>query len=148
MYQVTVQTFNKKGKEMVDHITVSLGEMDEPGYDDAMHQLTDLLFGLDVDYDDVDGDGDIAVDDMLISASENEPFEMTLEGKTYLQNIRKRITTYVRCSRKAAPFLCCGKVFAKSEFVILGRPTRIASDIEINYNKENNRISLWLQTTF
>ena len=54
MYQVTVQTFNKKGKEMVDHITVSLGEMDEPGYDDAMHQLTDLLFGLDVDYDDVE----------------------------------------------------------------------------------------------
>ena len=87
MYQVTVQTFNKKGKEMVDHITVSVGEMDEPGYDDAMHQLTDLLFGLDVDYDDVDGDGDIAVDDMLISASENEPFEMTLEGKKHIYKI-------------------------------------------------------------
>lgn len=84
MYQVSVQTYNKKGKEMVDHITIPLGSMEDEGYDEALRQLSDLLFGLDVDYDDVEGDGDIVVDDMLISASEGEPFEKTLEGKKHL----------------------------------------------------------------
>lgn len=87
MYQITVQTYNKKGKEMVDHISIPVGDMDAPGFDDAMHRLTDLLFGLDVDYDDIEGDGDIVVDDMLISASENEPFEKTLEGKKHIYKI-------------------------------------------------------------
>ena len=87
MYQITVQTYNKKGKEMVDHISVPVGSIDDPGFDDAMHRLTDLLFGLDVDYDDIEGDEDIVVDDMLISASENEPFEKTLEGKKHIYKI-------------------------------------------------------------
>ena len=87
MYQVSVQTYNKKGKEMVDHITIPLGSMEDEGYDEALRQLSDLLFGLDVDYDDVEGDGDIVVGDMLISASEGEPFEKTLEGKKHLYKI-------------------------------------------------------------
>ena len=87
MYQVSVQTYNKKGKEMVDHITITLGSMEDEGYDEALSRLSDLLFGLDVDYDDVGGDGDIIVDDMLISASESEPFEKTLEGKKHLYKI-------------------------------------------------------------
>ena len=87
MYQVSVQTYNKKGKEMVDHITIPLGSMEDEGYDEALRQLSDLLFGLDVDYDHVEGDGDIVVDDMLISASEGEPFEKTLEGKNHLYKI-------------------------------------------------------------
>ena len=87
MYQITVQTYNKKGKEMVDHISIPVGDMDDPGFDDAMHRLTDLLFGLDVDYDDIEGDGDIVVDVMLISATENEHFEKTLEGKKHIYKI-------------------------------------------------------------
>ena len=87
MYQVSVQTYNKKGKEMVDHITITLGSMEDEGYDEALSRLSDLLFGLDVDYDDVEGDGDIIVDDMLISASESEAFEKTLEGKKHLYKI-------------------------------------------------------------
>ncbi len=87
MYQVSVQTYNKKGKEMVDHMTIPLGSVEDEGYDEALGQLSDLLFGLDVDYDDVEGDGDIVVDDMLISASEGEPFEKTLEGKKHLYKI-------------------------------------------------------------
>ena len=83
MYQVNVQTYNKKGKEMVDHMTLNLGAMDDEG----LSRLSDLLFGLDVDYDDVEGDGDIVVDDMLISASEGEPFEKTLEGKKHIYKI-------------------------------------------------------------
>ena len=87
MYQVNVQTYNKKGKEMVDHMTLNLGAMDDEGYDEALSRLSDLIFGLDVDYDDVEGDGDIVVDDMLISASEGEPFEKTLEGKKHIYKI-------------------------------------------------------------
>ena len=44
MYQVSVQTYNKKGKEMVDHITIPLGSMEDEGYDVALRQLSDLLF--------------------------------------------------------------------------------------------------------
>ena len=87
MYQVSVQTYNKKGKEMVDHITVVLGSVDDDSYDEGLSRLSDLLFGLDVDYDDVEGDGDIVVDDMLISASEGEPFQKTLVGKKHLYKI-------------------------------------------------------------
>lgn len=87
MYQISVQTYNKKGKEMIDHISITLGTMDDEGYDEALSRLSDLLFGLDVDYDDVEGDGDIIVDDMLISASEGEPFEKTLEGKKHIYKI-------------------------------------------------------------
>lgn len=87
MYQVTVQTFNKKNKEMLDHMALVLDAADEAGRDEAMHRLADLLFGLDVDYDDVEGDGDIVVDDMLIAASENEPFEVTLEGEKHMYKI-------------------------------------------------------------
>ena len=53
MYQVSVQTYNKKGKEMVDHITITLGSMEDEGYDEALSRLSDLLFGLDVDYDEM-----------------------------------------------------------------------------------------------
>ena len=49
MYQVSVQTYNKKGKEMVDHITITLGSMEDEGYDEALSRLSDLLFGLDVE---------------------------------------------------------------------------------------------------
>ena len=86
MYQVTVQTFNKKGKEMIDHITIPMGSMDDSGFDEAMHRLSELLFGLDMDFDE-DEDGDIMIDDMLISASENEPFEKTMEGKKHIYKV-------------------------------------------------------------
>ena len=47
MYQVSVQTYNKKGKEMVDHISITLGSMEDEGYAEGLNRLSDLLFGLD-----------------------------------------------------------------------------------------------------
>jgi hypothetical protein len=87
MYQVSVETYNKKGKEMVDHIKITLGDIDSQEYEEGLHHLSDLLFGLDVEYDDIEGDGDVVVDDMLISASEEEPFERTLTGKKHIYKI-------------------------------------------------------------
>ena len=87
MYQVTVQTYNKKGKVMVDQLTITLGEFDDQDYDTGMRQLEELLFGLDVEYDDIEGDGDMIIDDMLMSASEEEPFEQVLEGRKHIYKI-------------------------------------------------------------
>ena len=86
MYQVTVQTFNKKRKEMVDQITISMGSMEDAEFDEGMHRLSELLFGLDMDFD-ADEDGDIVIDDMLISASENEPFEKSLIGNKHTYKV-------------------------------------------------------------
>ena len=79
MYQVSVQTYNKKGKEMVDHITITLGSMEDEGYDEALSRLSDLLFGLDVDYDDP-LDGGVYEESIY-------KVEKTLEGKKHLYKI-------------------------------------------------------------
>lgn len=52
-------------------------------YNDAMEKLSDELFGLDLDFDLVAGEGDIVVDDILISVAEEENFEQRLDGKRY-----------------------------------------------------------------
>ena len=82
MYQVTVETYSKKEKELIDQLTIELED-----FDTGMRQLEDLLYGLDVEYDDIEGDGDMIVDDMLMCASEEEPFEEILEGKKCIYKI-------------------------------------------------------------
>ena len=82
MYQVTVETFSKKGKELIDQLTIVLED-----FDTGMRQLEDLLYGLDVEYDDIEGDGDMIVDDMLMCASEEEEFVEILEGKKCIYKI-------------------------------------------------------------
>lgn len=82
MYQVTVETYKKKGKELIDQITISLED-----FDTGMRRLEDLLYGLDVEYDDIEGDGDMIIDDMLMCASEEESFEEILEGRKHIYKI-------------------------------------------------------------
>ena len=82
MYQVTVETYSKKEKELMDQLTIELED-----FDTGMRQLEDLLYGLDVEYDDIEGDGDMIVDDMLMCASEEEEFVEVLEGKKYIYKI-------------------------------------------------------------
>lgn len=90
MYQVTVETYHKKSKELVDQMTIPLGDFDDQDFDTGMHRLEDLLFGLDVEYDDIEGDGDMVIDDMLICASEEENFEEVIEGKKHIYKIYGR----------------------------------------------------------
>ena len=82
MYQVTVETYSKKGKELIDQLTVALDD-----FDTGVRQLEDLLYGLEVEYDDIEGDGDMIVDDMVMCASEEEEFIEVLEGNKYIYKI-------------------------------------------------------------
>ena len=82
MYQVTLETYAKKGKEMIDQVIVRLDD-----FDTGMRQLEDLLYGLEVEYDDIEGDGDMIIDDMLMCASEEEEFTEVLEGGKYIYKV-------------------------------------------------------------
>ena len=82
MYQVTLETYTKKGKEMIDQVSISLDD-----FDTGIRRLEDLLYGLDVEYDDIEGDGDMVIDDMLMCASEEEEFIEVLEGKKHIYKI-------------------------------------------------------------
>ena len=82
MYQVTVETYSKKTKELMDQLTIELDD-----FDTGMRQLEDVLYGLDVEYDDIEGDGDMIIDDMLMCASEEEEFTEILEGNKYIYKI-------------------------------------------------------------
>ena len=44
-------------------------------------KLADVLFGLDIDFDTVEGEGDIMVDDILIAVSEEEEFFKKIGGR-------------------------------------------------------------------
>lgn len=79
MYKVTVIESNKKSKKK-NTWEFMLGDMDTPEYDRMMAEISDTLYNMDLEYNDVDGDGDMAVDDMLISISEEEDFERQMHG--------------------------------------------------------------------
>ncbi len=86
MYNVYVESLNKKTNEK-ETKEYQLGEMDTPEYDHMLGELSDVLFSLDIEFDDVEGDGDMAIDDIMISISEEEDFEKTLDGKKEVYKI-------------------------------------------------------------
>lgn len=79
MYKVLVTTIHKKSKKKTVQEFVP-GAMDTPEYDAVMAKISDVLFDMDLEFNDIDGDGDMAVDDMLISISEEETFERRMQG--------------------------------------------------------------------
>ena len=83
MYTVTIET-NKKVKSQTQ--TYQLGEFDTEAYDMTMSEISDVLYELEMDFDVIDGDGDMAIDDILIAISEEETFEHRLKGRgvTYI----------------------------------------------------------------
>lgn len=80
MYQVTLETVGK-GKVQSKKETYVMGTVDTPEYAEAMEKLADVLFGLDIDFDTVEGEGDIMVDDILIAVSEEEEFFKKIGGR-------------------------------------------------------------------
>ena len=58
MYQVTLETM-KKGNSQKEKQTFVLGEADTSEYAAAMENLADILFGLDIDFDDVKDEPDM-----------------------------------------------------------------------------------------
>lgn len=83
MYTVTIETI-KKAKSQTQ--TYQLGEFDTEAYDMTMSEISDVLYELEMDFDVIDGDGDMAIDDILIAISEEETFEHRLKGRgvTYI----------------------------------------------------------------
>lgn len=79
MYKVILTTIHKKSKKKTVQEFI-LGAMDTPEYDKMMADISDVLYDMDLEFNDIDGDGDMAVDDMLISISEEEHFERRMAG--------------------------------------------------------------------
>ena len=80
MYIVQLTTINKKTKKK-DVREFILDAMDTPEYNASMAEISDALYDMDLEYNDIDGDGDMAIDDMLISISEEEHFERRMQGR-------------------------------------------------------------------
>ena len=91
MYKVEIHVQEKGRKEKKE--TFVIGDIDSSAYHDEMNAVSDYLYGLDIPFD-VDADGDMMIDDILISLSEEEDFEQSFTaGKTtYLVQGRKRIS--------------------------------------------------------
>lgn len=87
MYRVQFTALNKKNKKK-DTKVFTLGDVDTPEYDAIMGEIADILYDMDLEYNDIDGDGDMAVDDMLISISDEEDFEKKMQGKQVEYYIR------------------------------------------------------------
>jgi hypothetical protein len=79
MFKVKVIT-GKKGSKAVSEQEFLLDAANETSYRQVMRALSDCLYDTDLDFD-VDEDGDMVIDDILLNVSEETPFEETLEGK-------------------------------------------------------------------
>lgn len=80
MYKVEIHVQEKGSKEKKE--TFVIGDIDSSAYHDEMNAVSDYLYGLDIPFD-VDADGDMMIDDILISLSEEEDFEQSFTaGKT------------------------------------------------------------------
>lgn len=87
MYKVYFTAIEKKNKNKETKEFI-LGEVDTPEYDEVMDEISRTLYDMDLVYNDIDGDGDMAIDDMLISISEEEDFEKMMEGKKFAYHIK------------------------------------------------------------
>lgn len=84
MYKVIVKVQDNNKKKETSR-TFEVAAMDTPGYHDQMNTIADYLYELDIPFD-VDADGDMIIDDILMSLSEEEIFEKRIEvkKKTYI----------------------------------------------------------------
>ena len=79
-YKVEIRVQAKGKKEKKEPFLI--GDIDSSEYHDEMNAVSDYLYGLDIPFD-VDADGDMLIDDILISLSEEEDFEQSFTaGKT------------------------------------------------------------------
>ena len=78
MYKVEIHVQEKGSKEKKE--TFVIGDIDSSAYHDEMNAVSDYLYGLDIPLD-VDADGDMMIDDILISLSEEEDFEQSFYSR-------------------------------------------------------------------
>lgn len=84
MYKLTVRIADRiKNKEEIKAFRLS--NVDSADFHDQMNEIADYLYDLDIPFA-VDEDGDMMIDDILMSLSEGEAFAQTIAAgkKTYM----------------------------------------------------------------
>lgn len=85
MYKVSIKV-RSNGKIKDEKCQIfEVGDIGSESYHDQMNEISDYLYELDIPFD-VDEDGDMLIDDILMALAEEEPFEKTIQEKrkTYI----------------------------------------------------------------
>ena len=84
MYRVSIKIQSNGNKKAEECRIFEVGEIGSASYHDQMNMISDYLYELDIQFD-VDEDGDMLIDDILMALSDEEPFEKTIceKKKTY-----------------------------------------------------------------
>ena len=85
MYTVLVETTEKKSKKVQKKV-FSFDAIDTSSYRDQMSEVSDYLYEQDFDFD-VDEDGDMVIDDILMEISEQAEFTKSLSGRGFVCTI-------------------------------------------------------------
>ncbi len=86
MYTVRIEINNKKSKKLLTK-DFSFGGIDTSSYRDQMNEVADYLYEQDFDFD-VDEDGDMVIDDILMEISEQAEFTRSITGKGIVCTVR------------------------------------------------------------
>lgn len=86
MYIVRIEINNKKSKKLLTK-DFSFGGIDTSSYRDQMNEVADYLYEQDFDFD-VDEDGDMVIDDILMDISEQAEFTRSITGKGFVCTVR------------------------------------------------------------
>ena len=82
MYTVMIEINDKKNKKLLKR-EFPFGEIDTGSYRDQMNEIADYLYEQDFDFD-VDEDGDMVIDDILMDISEQEEFTRSITGRGFV----------------------------------------------------------------
>lgn len=85
MYTVVIEITEKKSKK-VQKKEFSFDAIDTSSYRDQMSEVSDYLYEQDFDFD-VDEDGDMVIDDILMEISEQAEFTKSLSGRGFVCTI-------------------------------------------------------------
>lgn len=86
MYTVVIEINDKKSKKILKK-EIPFGEIDTGAYRDQMNEAADFLYEQDFDFD-VDEDGDMVIDDILMDISDQTEFTRSIEGKGFVCTVR------------------------------------------------------------
>lgn len=89
MYRLTIETIGKKAR-VLDSRVFEYDKIDTPAYQQAMEAFSEAVYNLDIEFDEVEGDGDMAIDDILIDAADAQPFEKSFKGRREVYRIEGR----------------------------------------------------------
>ena len=81
MYTVRLQITDKRTKKTEETVWTIPGDPGEEQYESKAEELSEILYDLDILYDDTEGEGDMLMDDIAIHIAEGEDFDETFKGR-------------------------------------------------------------------